>query len=56
MSSVNQEALTSHRVKAHDVTAFAASSFQSGVSLEQFFFQAAIGSHTTPSYNSILRM
>ena len=42
-----QEALTLHQVKAHDVTVFAASkTFQSGVSLEQIF-QPATGSHIT---------
>ena len=45
----DQEALTLHQVKAHDVRAFAASkAFQSGVSC-----QLATGNPITPSHNSI---
>ena len=52
----DQEALTPHQVKAHDVRAFAASkTFQSGVSLSKFC-QPATGSHITPSHSSIRRM
>ena len=52
----DQEALTLHQVKAHDVRAFAASkAFQSGVSLEQVLSVHVTGSHT-PSHNSIQRM
>ena len=44
----DQEALTLHQVKAHDVRAFAASkSFQSGVSLEQILSACHWKSHNT---------
>ena len=44
----DQEALTSHQVKAHDVMAFAASqAFQSGVSLEQILSACHWKSHNT---------
>ena len=48
----DQQALTLHQVKAHDVRAFAASkAFQSGVSLEQSS-QPATVSHISPSHSS----
>ena len=48
----DQEALTLHQVKAHDVRAFAASkAFQSGVSLEQIL--SACHWPRTPSHNFI---
>ena len=44
----DQEALTLHQVKAHDVRAFAASkAFQSGVSLEQILSACHYKSHNT---------
>ena len=44
----DQEALTLHQVKAHDVRAFAASkAFQSGVSLEQILSACHWKSHNT---------
>ena len=44
----NQEALTLHQVKAHDVRAFAASkAFQSGISLEQILSACHWKSHNT---------
>ena len=44
----DQEALTLHQVKAHDVRAFAASkTFQSGVSLEQILSACHWKSHNT---------
>ena len=44
----DQEALTLHQVKAHDVKAFAASkAFQSGVSLEQILSACHWTSHNT---------
>ena len=44
----DQEALTLHQVKAHDVRAFAASkAFQSGVSLEQILSTYYWKSHNT---------
>ena len=52
----DQESITLHQVKAHDVKAFAASkAFQSGISLSKFC-QPATGSHITPSHSSIWRM
>ena len=48
----DQQALTLHQVKAHDIRAFAASkAFQSGVSLEQSS-QPATVSHISPSHSS----
>ena len=44
----DQEALTLHQVKAHDVRAFAASkAFQSGISLEQILSACRWKSHNT---------
>ena len=44
----DQEALTLHQVKAHDVRAFAASkAFQSGISLEQILSACHWKSHNT---------
>ena len=52
----DQQSLTLHQVKAHDVRAFAASkAFQSGVYWNKFC-QRATGSLTTPSHNSISRV
>ena len=48
----DQQALTLHQVKAHDIRDFAASkAFQSGVSLEQSS-QPATVSHISPSHSS----